>query len=85
MRNRLFANFESSADFRAASAKPFDSGASRRKFLKALAIAGAGAILPGKKILAQAISPSVRPMLGRVDVHHHLFLCFGSHLYVIKS
>src|ERR1700691_3524061 len=77
MANRPFGNFESFADFgedfRAANEKPFDSGASRRKFLKALAMAGAGAILPGREILAQAISPSVRPMLGRVDVHHHLF------------
>ncbi len=78
MGNRPFGNFESFANFhggdiRAVNEKPFDSGASRRKFLKALAMAGAGAILPGSKILAQAISPSVRPMLGRVDVHHHLF------------
>jgi predicted TIM-barrel fold metal-dependent hydrolase len=73
MANCPIGDFESSADFRAANEKPFDSGASRRKFLKALAMAGAGAILPGHKILAQAISPSVRPMLGRVDVHHHLF------------
>ena len=77
MSNRPFGNFESSADFsadfRAANGRPLDSGASRRKFLKALAMAGAGAILPGSKLLAQAISPSVRPMLGRVDVHHHLF------------
>ncbi len=53
--------------------RPFDSAASRRKFLQVLAAAGAGAAVSGRGILAQAISPSVRPMRGRVDVHHHFF------------
>ena len=73
MGNRSFENYKTSADFRNATRNPFDSGASRRKFLKALAVAGAGAALPGRGILAQAISPSVRPMAGRVDMHHHIF------------
>ena len=49
MGNRASGNFETSADFSDANGKPFDSGASRRKFLKALAVAGAGAVLPGKR------------------------------------
>jgi predicted TIM-barrel fold metal-dependent hydrolase len=77
MSNRPIGNSESFVNnrenFRAANERPFDPVASRRKFLKALAMAGAGAILPGSKLLPQAITPSVRPMLGRVDVHHHLF------------
>lgn len=77
MANRASGNPDTPADFGASKGKPFDSGASRRKFLKALAMAGAGAVLPGTiiggKLLSQAISPSVRPMPGRIDVHHHLF------------
>ena len=77
MGNRASGNFEASTDFGNANGKPFDAGASRRKFLKALAVAGAGTILPGSRlgsgIFAQAISPSVRPMPGRIDVHHHMF------------
>ena len=60
-------------DFREATAKPFNPGASRRKFLKTLAMAGAGSALCGRGALAQAISPSVLPMRGRIDVHHHFF------------
>ena len=77
MGNRASGNFATPANFGNAKTEPFDSGASRRKFLKALAMAGAGAIVPGTviggKLFSQAISPSVRPMLGRIDVHHHLF------------
>jgi 6-methylsalicylate decarboxylase len=77
MGNRASGNFETPADFGNTNGNPFQFGPSRRKFLKALAMAGAGAILPGKAIgnslFPQAISPSVRPMLGRIDVHHHLF------------
>jgi predicted TIM-barrel fold metal-dependent hydrolase len=73
MGNRLSGNYENPADFRDATGKLFDSGASRRKFLKALAIAGAGAVLHARGILAQAISPSVRPLAGRIDIHHHIF------------
>src|SRR5271169_3169511 len=49
-------------------AAPFASGASRREFLRTLAAAGAGALLPGSGLLAQAN----RPALGRIDVHHHM-------------
>jgi predicted TIM-barrel fold metal-dependent hydrolase len=45
----------------------------RRKFLKGLALTGAGAMLPASGLLAQAISPSVRPPTGRIDIHHHIF------------
>ncbi len=73
MGNRASGNYETSANFGNATGNPFDSGASRRKFLKALAVAGAGAIFPSRGIFAQAISPSVLPMRGRIDVHHHMF------------
>jgi len=77
MVNLFSGNHGTVADFGDANGKPFDSGASRRKFLKAMAMAGAGAILPGTviggKLLAQAISPSVRPLAGRIDIHHHIF------------
>src|ERR1700686_5006901 len=81
MGNRASGYFETPADFGGAIRKPFDSGASRRKFLKALAMAGASAILPrsgfgsgpGGELFAQVTSPAVRAMPGRIDVHHHLF------------
>ncbi len=73
MGNRFSGNYQTAADFGNATGKPFDSGASRRKFLKTLAMAGAGAVLPGRGIFAQAISPSVLSMPGRIDVHHHMF------------
>jgi predicted TIM-barrel fold metal-dependent hydrolase len=73
MGNRLSGSYGKSADFHSATGKAIDSGASRRKFLKALAMAGAGAVLPARGIFAQAISPSVHPLAGRVDIHHHIF------------
>ncbi len=73
MGNRKFEDVNAPRDFDRGLGKPFESGASRRKFLKGLGAAGAGALLPGGKLIAQAISPSVRPMPGRVDVHHHMF------------
>jgi 6-methylsalicylate decarboxylase len=73
MPNPASGSFEASADFREATEKPFSSGASRREFLKNLAMAGAGSALCGRNALAQAISPSVLPMRGRIDVHHHFF------------
>ena len=51
----------------------FDARASRRTFLQALAAAGAYAAAPASNLVAQAVSPSVRPMAGRIDVHHHMF------------
>src|SRR6202521_1495273 len=73
MGNRASGNFGTSAMFGNETGHRFGSGASRRKFLKALAMAGAGAILPRSGLIAQVTSPSVRPLAGRIDVHHHLF------------
>src|SRR6266851_9890676 len=73
MGNILSGNYVMAANVGNTTGNPFDSGPSRRKFLKALAMAGAGALLPGRGIFAQAISPSVRPLAGRIDMHHHIF------------
>ena len=74
MGNRDGLDFEPSTKFGGTLGIFSDSGATRRKFLKALlAAASVGASVSGRGLLAQAISPSVRPMRGRVDVHHHLF------------
>lgn len=51
---------------------PFTSGASRREFLKALAAAGAGVMVPAGGLIAQTAPPATRAKLGRIDVHHHL-------------
>ena len=48
---------------------PFTSGASRRGFLKSLAVAGAATLLPAGRLIAQL----ARPTPGRIDVHHHMF------------
>ena len=48
----------------------FASGASRREFLKVLAAAGAGAMVPASVLMAQT-TPAARAKLGRIDVHHH--------------
>jgi predicted TIM-barrel fold metal-dependent hydrolase len=65
------------AEIAETSGKPWAGGPSRRNFVKTLAGAGAGAVLSGsaavRELFAQAISPSVRPMAGRIDVHHHMF------------
>ena len=58
---------------RNASATPFEAAHSRRTFLTALAAAGASALIPSKGLLGQATSSSVRPITGRVDIHHHIF------------
>ena len=58
---------------RNASATPFEAAHSRRTFLTALAAAGASALIPGSGLLGQATSSSVRPLTGRVDIHHHIF------------
>ena len=79
MRNHASGDLTTSAGIGNGEGKSFDSAASRRKFLKALAMAGAGATISGGalglggRLFAQAISPSVLPMRGRIDVHHHLF------------
>jgi 6-methylsalicylate decarboxylase len=46
-------------------------GASRREFLKTLAVVGAGAMVPASGLLAQNASRSARGKTGRVDVHSH--------------
>jgi predicted TIM-barrel fold metal-dependent hydrolase len=46
---------------------------SRREFVKSLALAGAGAVLPASGLLAQIASPSAHAAPGRIDVHHHMF------------
>src|SRR6516162_8486056 len=45
-------------------------GTSRRDFLKTVAIAGAGALLPAGILLAQN---GTRVQAGRIDVHHHFY------------
>src|SRR3989338_6153640 len=47
------------------------SGASRREFLKVLAAAGAGAMVPAGGLIAQTPRPAPRAKAGRIDVHHH--------------
>jgi predicted TIM-barrel fold metal-dependent hydrolase len=47
--------------------------ASRRKFLKSLALTGAVAIMPGRELLAQNTSAVAGATPGRIDVHHHMF------------
>ena len=73
MCHRVHGTFQTFADAGEPAANSPDSGASRRKFLKTLALAGAGAMLPASGLIAQAVSPSVRPLAGRVDIHHHIF------------
>jgi len=72
MGNSVPASYESSSDFSHTTSRLTDTVA-RRNFLKTLAAAAAGAALPGSRILAQAVSPSVRALPGRIDVHHHMF------------
>jgi len=73
MRNRATGNFETTCNFSGPASGRACPDALRRNLLKTLAAASAGAIIPGAKLLAQAISPSVRPLAGRIDVHHHMF------------
>jgi len=73
MGNHFSGSGETSKDFVDPTFKAFYCATSRRKFLHALAAAGVGAIVPSAGLFAQAISPSVRPLPGRIDVHHHMF------------
>ena len=50
----------------------FDADRSRRKFLKSIAIAGAGALLPTNGLLSEAAAQTAQAGLGRIDVHHHM-------------
>lgn len=49
----------------------FPRGASRREFLRTLAVTGAVAMLPAGESIAEAAPPSVNLKTGRIDVHHH--------------
>jgi len=73
MRNRFCRSREAVEDFGETTVAPFDPGASRRKFLKALAVAGVGAILPTGSLHGQATAGGSRVVPGRIDVHHHMF------------
>ena len=48
-----------------------DTTSSRRKFLKSLAIAGAGTLLPTNGLLSKA-AQTAQAGAGRIDVHHHM-------------
>src|SRR5258708_37850652 len=73
MRNRFCKSHETPENFGETTFAPVDSGASRRKFLKALAVAGASAVLPASGLLGQTTSGGSRVIPGRIDVHHHMF------------
>src|ERR1700680_1525148 len=48
------------------------SGASRRDFLKSLAVVGTGAMLPVNSLIAQVTPPTGDKKSGRIDVHNHI-------------
>jgi len=73
MRNRFCNSPDDSKDFGNVKVAPLDSGASRRSFLKTLAVAGASAALPWSELLGQTTSGVSRIVPGRIDVHHHMF------------
>jgi predicted TIM-barrel fold metal-dependent hydrolase len=73
MRNPFCKSHETREDFGRATHAPFDSGASRRKFLKSLAVAGASALLPASGLFGQSTAGGSRVTPGRIDVHHHMF------------
>src|SRR5713226_2322549 len=67
MRKPFCNSHETREDFRKATYAPYDSGASRRKFLKALAAAGASAVLPSTGLLGQTSSGVSHVVPGRID------------------
>jgi predicted TIM-barrel fold metal-dependent hydrolase len=73
MRNRFCNSHENSNVFGDGKVAPLDSDASRRAFLKRLAVAGASAVLPSSELLGQTASGGSRVVPGRIDVHHHMF------------
>ena len=73
MRNRFCNSPDNSKDFGNVKVAPIDSGASRRSFLKTLAVAGASVALPSSGLLGQTTSGVSRVVPGRIDVHHHMF------------
>ena len=72
MGNRISEGHQTAKDFGKTRYAPFDPGTSRRGFLKAIAMAGASAVLPASGLLAQATSGGRRVVPGRIDVHHHM-------------
>jgi predicted TIM-barrel fold metal-dependent hydrolase len=73
MRNRISEVRKTTGDAVQSAYAPFDAGTSRRNFLKALAVAGASAVLPASGLLPQSMSGGGRATAGRIDVHHHLY------------
>ena len=49
------------------------SGVTRREFLGTLGALGVAAAVPASGLAAQTGS-AAKPTLGRIDVHHHLYL-----------
>ncbi len=68
MKTDITAGFESAPQVDARGA----SGASRRNFLKALAVAAASAAMPANGLLGQSSTGGSRVIPGRIDVHHHM-------------
>src|ERR1700730_6775467 len=64
---------ERAMTYRGLRSNESDAGVSRRRFLKAVAVAGAGAALPASGLLAQGGSHGSRAALRRIDVHHHMY------------
>jgi 6-methylsalicylate decarboxylase len=48
------------------------AGASRREFLKAVAVVGAGTVLLQSEVMAQTLLPADGAKPNRIDVHHHI-------------
>ena len=70
MRNRNSNIHESGAGAHNTTHEPMEKGTSLRALLKAMAVTGASAVLPGTGLLAQN-SDGNRVQQGRIDVHHH--------------
>lgn len=51
--------------------RPGASSASRREFLRSVAVVGVGAMLPATGLIAQVASTGGGPKAGRIDVHNH--------------
>ena len=71
MRNRMLADDDRSTGVGHGNSATLTAGSSRREFLKSLAVAGAGAMLPvsGSMKLGAQVTRSTQ---GRIDVHHHM-------------
>ena len=64
MRHRRFGSNDTALRPAQKDCAPLPSGASRREFLKSLAVVGAGAILPASGLIAQVTSPAARASTG---------------------